>query len=408
LEHQERMFKMASIYPTKSNSKPTSYKFKVCLGRDEHNKQILRCKTWTPPAGLTPAKELKAAQTAASIWETELRTKGFEQEKQPEKPKRVRVADYIEHTWFPLEIENGERKPTTITFYRSMVSLICDYFDTDYIQDITHTDIEKYLMYLRTKHAGRSGAGLSAKSLRHQYATLKLIFADAQKRDLIFKNPMDRVDAPKLQKHPVDAFTEREAQQFFAALGDCTLDFRCILQLLITTGIRRGECTGLKWKDIDIETKTIKICRNVTYSAGNGIVVGTPKTENSMRVVPLMDSTLSLLLQYRKQMQTEHPNAILNDAYLFPNTTSVFEPRDPNNITRRLKRFMKRHDLPDLSPHDLRHSCATLLLSQGADIKSVQEILGHANASTTLNFYVKADLRQMQAATEKYAAAFNL
>jgi site-specific recombinase XerD len=69
---------------------------------------------------------------------------------------------------------------------------------------------------------------------------------------------------------------------------------------------------------------------------------------------------------------------------------------------------MKVNGLPDMSPHDLRHSCATLLLSSGADVKSVQEILGHTNASTTLNFYVKADINQMQAATNKLAAAFGL
>jgi len=109
---------MASIDPTKRDGKIVSYKFKACLGRDESNKQIVRCTTWKPPVGLTPAKEWKAAQTAAAVWENNLKTEKVQEEKKPEKPKRVRVADYIANTWFPLEIENGERKPTTITFYR--------------------------------------------------------------------------------------------------------------------------------------------------------------------------------------------------------------------------------------------------------------------------------------------------
>ena len=69
---------------------------------------------------------------------------------------------------------------------------------------------------------------------------------------------------------------------------------------------------------------------------------------------------------------------------------------------------MKNNGLPDMSPHDLRHSCATLLLTSGADIKSVQEILGHTNASTTLNFYIKSDLRQMKAAASKLAMVFDI
>lgn len=98
----------------------------------------------------------------------------------------------------------------------------------------------------------------------------------------------------------------------------------------------------------------------------------------------------------------------MKSAFLFPKGVDVFQPCDPNAITRRVKHFMTRNGFPDLSPHDLRHSCATLLLAEGADIKSVQEILGHADASTTLDYYVKSDLQQMKTATQKYAAAFNL
>ena len=89
---------------------------------------------------------------------------------------------------------------------------------------------------------------------------------------------------------------------------------------------------------------------------------------------------------------------------IFHSETSPFYPHHPDFATDHLKKFMKKIGLPDMSPHDLRHTCASLLLQSGADIKSVQDILGHADASTTLNFYVKSDMNNMRRATTN---AFN-
>ena len=175
-----------------------------------------------------------------------------------------------------------------------------------------------------------------------------------------------------------------------------------MLNLMITTGLRRGELMGLQWGDIDFDHYVISVNRNVTYTPSSGIVVSTPKTECSLRQIPLMPSVAALLLKYRNDTDW------CKQDYLFPKDGNPALARDPNSITRRVKRFMKLHDLPDMSPHDLRHTCATLLLSNGADIKSVSEILGHSDASTTLNFYVRSDLQQMKAATDKFANAFGL
>ena len=211
-----------------------------------------------------------------------------------------------------------------------------------------------------------------------------------------------------MRKKKVDAMTSEQAKVFFSLADRCKPDLRCMLYLLTTTGVRRGELVGLKWRDVDTGAAVLHVERGVAYTHKTGVVMSTPKTSSSIRDVPLMAGTVDVVEAYREQYKQEHPSTIIKDAYLFHRSDDIFRPIDPNAITRRVKRFMKNNGLPDLSPHDLRHSCATLLLAQGADVKSVQQILGHSDASTTLNFYVKADLQQMRAATDKMAAAFDL
>ena len=400
---------MANITLNLKDGKVISYKFRCYLGREKNGKQIFRCTTWQPPEGLTPSKAERTAQRVATEWEKQVKD---EYEKDLQNPERVKereiakswtdFAVFALDTWFPLCICDGDHKPKTVDFYRHITSKIAEYFKGKAIQQIVSTDVKKYIVYLRTKYRTKQGKPISDKTIRHHYCVLTLIFAYAVEQEIILKNPMDKVDCPKLAKKPVEALTQEQAVDFLSRLDSCDMDFRCMLTLLITTGIRRGELMGLQWRDIDFEHLTISIQRNVTYTPESGVIVDTPKTENSMRIIPLIPSVAQLLAQYRMSRTGT------KESFLFPSDKGDKIARDPNAVTRRVKRFMKNNGFPDMSPHDLRHSCATLLLHNGADIKSVQEILGHTNASTTLNFYVKSDLRQMKAATAKFATAFGL
>ena len=168
--------------------------------------------------------------------------------------------------------------------------------------------IQKFLAYLGRDYKTRQGKPLSPKTIRHYFNTLSKIFAYAEKQNMIAVNPMQKVDAPKKDRKPVDALTPEQAEQFFSLLIDSPLDFHCMMQLLVTSGIRRGECIGLKWKDIDERAGTITIERSAVYTPESGIIISTPKTADSIRTIPIMQSTLNLLQQLKRQTQHQHPN----------------------------------------------------------------------------------------------------
>ena len=400
---------MASIIEKTNKSKTITFKFKACLGRDAYGKQIFRCTTWKPPEDMSKSKSRKEAQRLADEWERQLKENNSEAaQMNGETQKDYSFSQFVNEIWIPLFVRNGEHRPSTIAMYLNILKVILPYFKDVPIDKICGLQITTYLTWLRNEYKTARGKPLAEKSIKHHYNILGLIFNYAEKQDIISKNPMRKVDAPKVTKKAVDALSEEQATEFFNALNTCSFDFRCLLYLLITCGLRRGECLGLQWQDIDFENKTVSVARAVTYTSECGTRVSAPKTVNSIRIIPIMESVAQMLKVLLNMQMRNTTNKDLSKAFIFGKQEDVFSPRDPNAVTRRMKRFVRSVGLPDYSPHDLRHTCASLLLSSGADIKSVQEILGHADARTTLNYYVKTDIHQMRAASNKFASAFGL
>lgn len=198
-----------------------------------------------------PAKAKKAAERAADAWEQEVKAE-YQKEKElgnayrlPPEKRHDDFAAFVNEMWLPLQIRGGDAKPSTVAFYEFMAKPITDYFNGAVLQEISPIEIQKYFTYLRTDYKTRSGKPLSPKSLRHQYVTLNVIFGYAAEQEMLVKNPMEKVTAPKKDKNPVDALTKEQAARLFALLPTLPLDFHCMMNLLVTSGIRRGECIGL-------------------------------------------------------------------------------------------------------------------------------------------------------------------
>ena len=189
-----------------------------------------------------------------------------------------------------------------------------------------------------------------------------------------------------------------------AALESESLKYETYYKLIIATGMRRGECCGLKWSDIDFERNSIHIQRNVVKLTGEEVFTKPPKTAAGDRYVYFSPEMESLLKEYRRecdwQADAYENRKLTEDDFVFRKHYSS-DPMTPSSFTWRFKLILKKNGLPEkLNVHSLRHSNASLLIANGTDVATVASLLGHSQPSTTLDIYTHAFDKNKKAASE--------
>ena len=213
---------------------------------------------------------------------------------------------------------------------------------------------------------------------------------------MLSKNVADKVDRPKKNSFQPVFLSAEEMEKLFKALKGSKLELPVMVAAFY--GFRRGEVLGLKWDAIDFERGTISVTHTVTTVELDGkrteLAQDSAKTKSSLRTLPLVGAFKDYFMQV-KQAQ-EYNKAICGDCYNYDFDGYVFVDEmgnrmKPNYLTTEFPDFCEKHGLRRMRFHDLRHSCASLLLANGVPLKQIQEWLGHSDFSTTANIYAHLD-----------------
>jgi integrase len=251
--------------------------------------------------------------------------------------------------------------------------------------------------------------GLAESTIAKYHWLLSAIFKTAEQWGVIEKNPVEKVTPPKVKKSKPPKYEEKEVAAMLAALEKEPLKYRVIVHLAFASGMRRGELMALTWEDIDFKSNTLDISKALQYVPKEGVSESDPKTEESIRIVTLPQATIDLLKQYRVEQVKQR----LKVGDLWKGSDRIFTTWDgggmfPDTPTQWFPKFLKRHSLPHLNFHGLRHLNATFLIAQGVNIKTVSSRLGHAEVKTTLDIYTAALRSADRDAADKLDSIFTV
>ena len=288
---------------------------------------------------------------------------------------RLKLSEYLDR-WLP-DIRDTVRQRTWERYEQLVRVHIKPALGRVKLKDLTAT-------HARSLYREKLESGSSPRTVQYIHTTLRKALQDAMSDGLIPRNVADGIKAPRPKRKEINPLSPEQARTFLKAVRGDRLE--ALYVLAIHRGLRQGELLGLRWEDVDLEAGTLQVRRTLSLTK-SGHVFEPPKNGKG-RSVELTQGALDALRGHLAQ-QLEEIEA-LRDGYqdqglMFPGERG--QAMSPYTLTGKLERILKRIGLPKIRFHDLRHTCATLLLSKGVHPKFVQELLGHATISITLDRY---------------------
>ena len=314
--------------------------------------------------------------------------------------KSLRFSEFTE-IW-KRDYGSKELAPSTYKRYcRMLETRLLPYFGHFYINKIRPTDIMKFYDLLEkdtqlVRKKGNNGSKtkkpLSGKTILEHHRLLRAMLHKAVYWQLIVSNPAERVQAPKARKPKRKSYDDEQTKILLENLEQLSIEdtkYKVAIILTVFTGVRLGELMGLEWQDIDFKNGIISINRSSQYLSDMGVFTKTTKTESSIREIAIPEFIISLLEEYK--LWYEEQKSIYDE--LWANSDRLFvqsdgKPMHPSTISKWFVKYVAQIGLPVINFHGLRHTNASLLVAQNIDIAIISARLGHAQISTTLNFYV--------------------
>jgi integrase len=297
----------------------------------------------------------------------------------------VSLKEYL-NTW--LTTIEPDIRPKTYQFYKYNV-------DHGIVPVIGHIRLDKLkpLDIKRMINKYLKDGTLSNTTIRHYYRTLSIALNKAVEWEIISKNPCKKIKPPAPDTPEMKVLTAKQVDKLLEYTKQSEFKVMYIPILLsVGCGLRRGEVLGLRWKDIDFENKIMHIRHNLQY-INKEFILQEPKTKNGKRDIPLPTPIISILQEHKGEQETIKERLKIKDykkedAFVcaWENGTNII----PDYCYKTLGKLLKRCKLPHIRFHDLRHTYATLMLDNDANIKVLSELLGHSKTSITMDIYAHA------------------